>query len=106
MKDINAVDCFSALGHPTRLTVFRALVRAGRDGAPVGALQDVLGIPGSTLTHHLQALVRAGLVEQERQGRVLVTRANYEAMNGLIGFLTDDCCKGMPQPPAKRSKVK
>lgn len=103
MSDINAADCFAALGHPTRLTVFRALVRAGHDGAPVGTLQDALDIPASTLTHHLQALIRAGLVDQERQGRVLITRANYDAMHGLIDFLTDDCCKGMPQPSAKRS---
>lgn len=103
MKDLNAVNCFAALGHPTRLSVFRALVQAGREGVPVGTLSETLEIPGSTLTHHLQALIRAGLAHQERQGRVLVTRADYDAMSNLINFLTDDCCKGMPASKAKRS---
>lgn len=95
MKESDAVERFAALGHDTRLRVYRALVQAGPDGVPVGALQDTLAVPASTLTHHLQALVRAGLASQERVGRVLVTRADYAAMNGLIDFLTDKCCHGL-----------
>ncbi len=95
MDELNAVDCFAALGHPTRLTVYRALVQAGDDGAAMGTLQDTLGIPASTLSHHVQALIQAGLVHQERQGRTLITRADYSAMQGLIDFLTDDCCRGL-----------
>lgn len=95
MDDLNAVDCFAALGHPTRLTIYRALVKAGEEGAPVGALQDSLDIPASTLSHHIKALMQAGLVTQERQGRVLVSRADYTSMRGLIDFLTDDCCQGL-----------
>lgn len=97
MKEISAADCFAALGHPTRLALYRALVRAGDDGAPVGVLQESLGVPASTLTHHIQTLARAGLVQQERDGRVLTTRADYEQMRGLIEFLTDDCCQGLGQ---------
>lgn len=95
MDELNAVDCFAALGHPTRLTIYRALIKAGDDGAPVGVLQDSLDIPASTLSHHIKALMQAGLVTQERQGRVLVSRADYNSMRGLIDFLTDDCCQGL-----------
>ncbi len=95
MEEITAADCFAALGHPTRLGIYRALVRAGDNGAPVGMLQEALGVPASTLTHHIQTLARAGLVKQERDGRVLTTRADYEQMRGLLDFLTDDCCQGL-----------
>ena len=95
MDEITATDCFAALGHPTRLQLFRALVRAGDDGAPVGALQDELDVPASTLSHHVQALARAGLVHQQRNGRVLTTRADYGTMDELISFLTESCCQGL-----------
>lgn len=95
MKENIAVDCFAALGHATRLQVYRALVQAGEEGASMGALQDTLDIPASTLSHHVQALVRAGLVRQERIGRTIMTRADYDAMHGLVDFLTDDCCSGL-----------
>jgi len=95
MEETTAADCFAALGHPTRLALYRALVRAGDDGAPVGMLQEALDVPASTLTHHLQTLSRAGLVRQERDGRVLTTRADYKRMQGLVSFLTDDCCQGL-----------
>jgi DNA-binding transcriptional ArsR family regulator len=81
-----------ALGNPTRLKVYRALVRAGDSGMPVGRLQDRVGVPASTLSHHLRQLVLNGLVTQERQGTVLICRANYAAMRKLIGFLADECC--------------
>ena len=95
MKEQTAVECFAALGHATRLQIYRALVQAGADGVSMGVLQDALGVPASTLSHHVQALVRAGLVHQERAGRVLTTRADYAAMNGLVDFLTDKCCNGL-----------
>lgn len=95
MKETAAADCFAALGHPTRLAIYRALVRAGDGGAPVGALQETLGVPASTLTHHIKTLAGAGLVRQERDGRVLTTRADYGQMRDLMNFLTDDCCKGL-----------
>jgi ArsR family transcriptional regulator, arsenate/arsenite/antimonite-responsive transcriptional repressor len=81
-----------ALGNVTRLALYRALVRAGYDGLPVGRLQEQLAIPASTLSHHLQRLVATGLVTQERQATTLICRANYETMNGLIGFLSEECC--------------
>jgi len=81
-----------ALGNPTRLALFRLLVRAGTTGLPVGQIQERIGVPGSTLSHHLHRLVANGLVTQERRGTVLVCRADYGTMRGLIGFLLDECC--------------
>ncbi|WNJ99667.1 metalloregulator ArsR/SmtB family transcription factor [Thalassospiraceae bacterium LMO-JJ14] len=101
MKETTAADCFAALGHETRLAIFRALVRAGDAGAPVGALQETLGVPGSTLTHHIQTLTRAGLVQQQRDGRVLTTKADYGQMRELVDFLTDNCCQGLGGALAK-----
>jgi len=81
-----------ALGNPTRLTIYRALVRAGDNGLPVGKLQLKLDIPSSTLSHHIKKLVEVNLVSQERQATTLICRANYTSMNGLIGYLADECC--------------
>jgi len=81
-----------ALGSPTRLQIYRTLVRAGHDGLPVGGLQERIGIAGSTLSHHLKRLVDTGLVTQERHATTLICRAHYPAMSALIGFLADECC--------------
>jgi ArsR family transcriptional regulator len=81
-----------ALGNPTRLRVYRSLVRVGDGGMPVGALQEKLGIAASTLSHHLHRLILTGLVNQERQATTLICRANYPAMDSLVGFLVDECC--------------
>lgn len=95
MREDRAARSLSALGNRTRLRVYRTLVRAGHDGLNVGELQRALQIPGSTLAHHLSTLAAAGLVTQERQGREVVTRANYAAMDDLVGFLTEKCCAGV-----------
>lgn len=92
MKLEIAASQMESLGNPTRLRLYRALVRAGFGGLPVGALQQKLDIPASTLSHHCRKLVDAGLVTQERQGTTLICRANYPAMSALIGYLTDECC--------------
>ena len=81
-----------ALGNPTRLKVYRALVRAGDEGMPVGRLQARLGIAASTLSHHLHKLILVGLVTQERQATTLLCRANYPVMRSLLGFLVEECC--------------
>jgi ArsR family transcriptional regulator len=81
-----------ALGHPTRLAVYRLLVRAGHDGLAVGDLQERVGIPLSTLSHHLRKLVLVDLVTQERRGTTLLCRANYQTMRAVLGFMTDECC--------------
>ena len=92
MKLEKAAKQLEALGNPTRLQVYRALVRAGDAGLPVGRLQEKLGIAASTLSHHLHRLILAGLMTQERQATTLICRANYPAMDSLLGFLADECC--------------
>jgi Predicted transcriptional regulators len=87
-----AASQLEALGNTTRLTIYRTLVRAGENGLPVGKLQLKLDIAGSTLSHHIRKLVEVDLVSQERQGTTLICRANYTSMNGLIGYLADECC--------------
>ncbi|MDR3468843.1 MAG: metalloregulator ArsR/SmtB family transcription factor [Xanthobacteraceae bacterium] len=87
-----AAKQLEALGNPTRLQLYRALVRAGDAGLPVGRLQQRLGIAASTLSHHLHRLILTGLVSQERQTTTLICRANYPVMNNLVGFLVDECC--------------
>ena len=91
-----AADAFAALGSPARLAVLRRLVRAGHEGLAVGALQERLGLPASTLSHHLRALVAAGLVEQERRGRTLICRARYDRVEVLAEFLVRECCADAP----------
>lgn len=81
-----------ALGSPTRLKIYRALVRAGDGGLPVGRLQTKLDIAASTLSHHLHRLIATELVTQERQMTTLICRANYPLMHSLVHFLVDECC--------------
>ena len=90
IKDVAAR--LEALGSPTRLRIYRALVRAGEADLSVGKLQTKLDLAGSTLSYHLKELIRAGLIIQERQATTLICRANYEVMHGIVGFLVDECC--------------
>ncbi|WP_299622873.1 helix-turn-helix transcriptional regulator [Pelagibius sp.] len=85
----------AALGHEARLDIYRLLVRAGEEGLNVGDIGDHLKMPASTLAHHLSTLVSADLVIQERRGREVVNRADYDAMRRTVGFLTDKCCTGV-----------
>ena len=89
-----------ALGNPTRLAVYRLLVRAGPDGAAVGTVQARTQVPRSTLSHHLHRLIAVGLVTQERQGTTLVCRAEQQAMRDTLGFLLDECCADADQETA------
>lgn len=97
-----AARCLEKLGNPTRLEVFRLLVKAGPEGLPVGALQEHLGIPASTLSHHVGHLVNAGLVHQAREGRVLRCTPNFQLMDQLLAFLTEQCCEGLGVPKQRR----
>lgn len=90
-----AVASLAALGHDARLTVFRQLVRAGEDGLRVGELVEILGLPASTLAHHLRTLVQANLVIQEKNGREVLNRPNFEVINRALGYVTSECCLGM-----------
>jgi len=92
MDLVEAATCLEKLGSPTRLEVFRLLVRAGPDGLPVGEVQSRLQVPASTLSHHIAHLVNAGLVTQVREGRVLHCLPNFDLMDELVYFLTSECC--------------
>ncbi|MFC5524758.1 ArsR/SmtB family transcription factor [Rhodanobacter ginsengisoli] len=94
MKSTDALACLNALAQEHRLNLFRLLVQAGEDGMAVGELAAATGLAGATLTNHLHILRRAGLVSDERRGRVIQCRANYPQMNTLLGFLTENCCAG------------
>jgi ArsR family transcriptional regulator, arsenate/arsenite/antimonite-responsive transcriptional repressor len=87
---------FKALGHPVRLAILRRIVQGPVDGTPVGAIQEAVGIPGSTLSHHLACLAETGLVLVEREGTTLRYRAHFEALHQLTEYLWLDCCKGGP----------
>ncbi|MEM9795577.1 MAG: metalloregulator ArsR/SmtB family transcription factor [Pseudomonadota bacterium] len=96
MNRDDAATALAALGHPARLDVFRLLVRAGEAGVTVGEIAQRLGLPASTLAHHLRALTGASLVVQEKQGRETLCRAGFDRMDGLVTYLTEECCTGLP----------
>jgi DNA-binding transcriptional ArsR family regulator len=104
MKLETAAQQLASLGNPIRLKLYRALVRAGEEGCACGVLQDKLGIPASTLSHHIKQLVETGLVYQERVGTTLICHANYPSMEKLVGYLVDECCAesgcGVPKEKA------
>jgi DNA-binding transcriptional ArsR family regulator len=103
MEKDAAVAALSALAHPMRLDVFRALVVAGEPGLTPGRLMAALGVPSATLSFHLKELANAGLVTQERASRNVIYHAAYDRMNGLLGYLTENCCAGAGCVPASRT---
>lgn len=92
-----AVDALSALAHPSRLAVFRLLVRAGADGVPAGDIAREIGALPNTLSSHLTILGHAGLIRSRREGRSILYAADYDRMRDLLGFLVSDCCAGRPE---------
>ncbi len=94
MEETDVIAALAALAQPARLRVFRALVVAGPQGMTPGALAEALGVPASTLSFHLKELTHAGLTTQQRDGRSLIYRAAFEQMNGLMTYLTANCCAG------------
>lgn len=83
------------MGNPTRLAIVRLLIKAGPEGMSVGALQAHLGIPASTLSHHLLFLSTSSLIRQEREGRMVRCTANLELLNALVQALMAECCAGV-----------
>ena len=94
MDSPKVVNALSALAQEHRLALFRLLVQAGAQGMTAGSIADALGLPNSSLSFHLAALTRAGLIRQERHSRSLVYSADYAAMNDLVGYLMENCCGG------------
>ncbi|MGB6543376.1 MAG: metalloregulator ArsR/SmtB family transcription factor [Xanthobacteraceae bacterium] len=93
----HALAALAALGQPTRLEIFRILMRAEPGGLPAGSIADVIGCPHNTLSSHLSILARSGLVRGARDGRSIIYRADVEGMRALVGFLVTDCCDGHPE---------
>ncbi|KGM57784.1 ArsR family transcriptional regulator [Lysobacter arseniciresistens ZS79] len=94
METTAAIQSLNALGHATRLHAFRMLVEAGPAGRMAGEIAEALSVPGATLSFHLKELVNAGLVHGESRGRNVCYRADFDAMQALIGYLTHNCCAG------------
>jgi ArsR family transcriptional regulator len=94
MEKKDAVAALAALAQDSRLDVFRLLVQAGAEGMPPGQIGERLGLPGATLSFHLNQLRHAGLVTFRREGRSLIYVAEYDAMNALLVYLTENCCQG------------
>lgn len=105
MSDVQAAPMLAALGSEVRLGLFRQLLRAGSEGLSVTGLQRMTGIPPSTLGHHVSALVTAGLVSQERQGRELICRAEYVDIRRLSAFLLSECCADAACEPALQREM-
>ena len=96
MEEQDVIKALAALAQTNRLQVFRRLVVAGGTGATPGALGEALGVPNATLSFHLKELMGAGLIHQERHGRHLVYRVAFDQMNGVLAYLTENCCQGAP----------
>ena len=97
MSAPHALSALAALGQPTRLEIFRLLMRQGPDGLFAGAIAEAIGCPHNTLSSHLSILARAGLIRGARDGRTILYRADVEAMRALLAFLVTDCCQGHPE---------
>ncbi len=97
MKKDQAVAALAALAQDNRLDVFRLLVQAGLEGMPAGRVAEALGLAPNTLTFHFDRLRDAGLVTVRRDGRSMIYAARFETMNGLLAYLTENCCQGAPE---------
>jgi len=94
MKTPEALKALAALAQDTRLAIYRLLVPAGREGVSVGTIADKLDLPGATLSFHLKELTNASLITARQEGRFIYYSANYPQMNGLLAYLTANCCQG------------
>jgi DNA-binding transcriptional ArsR family regulator len=104
METTQAVDALAALAQTSRLEIYRLLVEAGPQGMPAGAIGEQLGVPPATLSFHLAHLVRAGLAASRPEGRYVIYRADFRAMRELVGFLTENCCKGARNETPARAR--
>jgi ArsR family transcriptional regulator len=111
MKTAEAVKALAALAQDTRLAIYRLLVQQGPDGLPAGIVAERLDVPAATLSFHLKELANAGMIESRQDGRFVYYSANYSRMNGLLGYLSENCCQGeaatacAPQPQLKRKRA-
>lgn len=104
MRSLEAVGALGALANEHRLAIYRLLVQAGPEGRAAGAIAEKLDLAASSLSFHLAHLTRAGLIEQRRESRSLIYSADFAVMNGLVGFLTENCCGGATCAPVAAPK--
>jgi ArsR family transcriptional regulator, arsenate/arsenite/antimonite-responsive transcriptional repressor len=97
LSEPHAISALAALAQPTRLAIFRLLIKHEPVGITAGVIADTIGAPHNTLSTHLAILVRAGLLRSTREGRTIIYRSNVEGMRALIGFLVSECCDGHPE---------
>lgn len=95
----NALEALGALAHAVRLAIFRLLVQAGPEGLPAGRIAEIMEMPPSSLSFHLKELHRADLLASRQEGRSIVYMARFDTMDGLLGYLTENCCGGAPCGP-------
>jgi DNA-binding transcriptional ArsR family regulator len=100
METTQAVQSLSALAQGSRLAIFRLLVQAGPAGMAAGSIGERLELPAATLSFHLAGLTRAGLAKSRQDGRFVIYTADFESINALVGFLTENCCGGNSCVPA------
>ncbi|SOZ19187.1 putative transcriptional regulator, ArsR domain [Cupriavidus taiwanensis] len=105
METDDALTALAALAHSIRLAVFRLLVQAGPSGLPAGRIAEQMEIPASSLSFHLKELHRAGLLTSRQDGRSIIYRAHFDTMNGLLAYLTQNCCGGNPCSPVSPCSV-
>lgn len=103
MESNTAVQALAALAQDSRLAIYRLLVEAGPEGLPATAIAERLGIPANTLSFHVKTLSQADLVSARHEGRFIYYSANFERVNELVAFLTENCCGGRPCKPAASS---
>ena len=101
METKNIISALSALAQETRLAIFRLLVETGPQGLPVGAIAEKLNLANATLSFHLKELTNAGLTVATPNGRSIIYSANFTTMNGLVDYLTENCCAGVACVPGK-----
>lgn len=94
METTTALIALASLAQESRLAVFRLLVQAGPEGLAASKIAEQLGIPPSSLSFHLKELMHAEMVHQKKESRSMIYSANFETINGLLGFLTENCCGG------------
>ena len=112
MKTPQALRALAALAQDTRLAIYRLLVQQGPEGLSAGTIAERLNLAGATLSFHLKELAQAGMAEARQEGRFVYYSANYEQMNGLLAYLTENCCQGaecatqyVPQPQLRRRRA-
>jgi ArsR family transcriptional regulator len=102
METKQAIDALAALAQETRLGIFRLLVEAGPEGMTAGRIGEKLGLPPATLSFHLAGLARAGVARSRNDGRFVIYSADFQTMNELVGYLTENCCGGRACAPAAK----